>query len=392
MKYLVLFFCLFVSVLKASETVDVLLFSDAKLSEVRIRPNKGKFAILALESSGKIIDTIDLVRGELKERMYTIIDKGNVVQLLRNGTGIGTYHQIMFVADHLDSRFIIAGKGRERMYNGDVIVRNYKGDFQIINRVDTESYVAGVVESEGGHSAEYAYLKAQAVLARTWLVKNRKKHLNMGYNVKDDVSSQAYVSTAYLQNSEAIWRAVRETRDSILTDLKGVPVLGVFHANSGGQTLSVEDVWNEKVSYLKGVKDDYSLKGSHANWEKSVSKEDFIAFFASKCGMSAVDKDFRKEVCSINQDKERLAWFEYKGKRVKMRLVREQFKLKSSFFTVVDNGSTLLLKGHGYGHGVGMSQEGAMEMAKQGKNYMDILLHYFANTKMTHISNMNFEM
>ena len=78
----------------------------------------------------------------------------------------------------------------------------------------------------------------------------------------------------------------------------------------------------------------------------------------------------------------RIPWFEWNGHRVKMRDVRTRFKLRSSFFSVEDKGNMLLLKGRGFGHGVGLSQQGAMEMAKQGLKYDQILHFYFQDVQL----------
>mgnify|MGYP006954757300 FL=1 len=84
--------------------------------------------------------------------------------------------------------------------------------------------------------------------------------------------------------------------------------------------------------------------------------------------------------------KQREPWFVYNGKKVKMRNVRTKFRLRSSFFSVSDLGEYVLLKGKGFGHGVGLSQQGAMEMAREGKSYQEILLFYF---KGTHLAPLN---
>ena len=119
--------------------------------------------------------------------------------------------------------------------------------------------------------------------------------------------------------------------------------------------------------------------------EKKISKADFVAYFARALGVSASDKGLQKAVLNINM-KQREPWFEYNGKQVKMRNVRTQFRLRSSFFSVSDLGEYILLKGKGFGHGVGLSQQGAMEMAREGKSFEEILLFYFKGTHLGSIS------
>jgi stage II sporulation protein D len=301
----------------------------------------------------------------------------------------GAYTELMLIPGNDSASFVIKGKGRERMYSGALIFKPNGREIYLINRVELEQYVAGVVESEGGHVNHYEYFKAQAVLARTWVLRNMKKHLKEGYNVKDDVTSQAYYSKAYLQHSQEIVRAVRETADTILVDEEGNVVFGAFHANSGGETVNSEDVWQGSISYLRAAVDTFSLAGEKAYWEKRLNKDKFIGFFARKLRQDAGDSAFRAAVLAISQE-QRMPFFEYQGKRIKMRWVRENFGLRSTFFTVVDDGETVLLKGRGFGHGIGMSQEGAMRMAELGFDYKQILAHYFKGVQFATIPEQAF--
>src|SRR5690606_2725872 len=151
------------------------------------------------------------------------------------------------------AHYLIRGTGPERMYEGVLEIRVHEGNLLLIGEVGLPSYIAGVVESEGGHSPQFEYFKAQAVIARTWLLRNWDKHIEKGYNVTDDVSSQAYYSMAYLQYSDLIRDAVKETGDSVLVDTSGKAILAVYHANSGGITSNSEDVWLEELDYLRSV-------------------------------------------------------------------------------------------------------------------------------------------
>jgi len=380
MRFLTFLFSFFLLSLGHAKNVNVRLFSTATLSQCWITTHGAPYFLIALDAKGNLLDTVSDLSKISASRSLHIITSGSKVLVKQGTESFGTFHRLMLVPKSAQSHFIIKGSGRERIYSGTLLFRVYPSELQIINRVDLEEYVAGVVESEGGHYAQYEYFKAQAVLARTWVLKNWDKHSKEGYNVRDDVSSQAYYSKAYLQYSDNILQAVLDTKDTILVDANGEAIFGAFHANSGGETVNSEDCWSGKMDYLRGVNDSFSLKMEKAYWTKEVDKAAFINYFASKLGQSASNEDFRKAVLNFQQNT-RKNYFTYNGKSLKLTLVRSQFKLRSTFFSVSDEGANVKLSGRGFGHGVGMSQEGAMYMAEVGFCYQDILQHYFKDTR-----------
>ena len=376
-------------ILASATTVDVRLFSTAAITQTWISTYNADHYLIALNQNFEIIDTVaDLVEKAGTNRLVVTLSNKRV-QVKQGESNYGEFAGLLVVAKTSKGHFLIKGKGRERIYSGSLILRPRTADMLVVNRVPLEDYVAGVVESEGGHHAQFEYFKAQAVLARTWVLKNMNKHLDEGYNVKDDVTSQAYYSKAYLQFSDNILRAVKETRDTILVDQAGNPIFGAFHSNSGGQTANSEDAWSGKISYLRSVEDSFSLKMEKAYWEKTISKTSFVSYFATKLEQSATDAEFVKAILSFKQPT-RQAYFTYKGKSLKLRYVRQKFDLRSTFFSVYDQGDNVLLKGRGFGHGVGMSQEGAMRMAELGYCYKDILKFYFKNVQFSNINGKSF--
>jgi stage II sporulation protein D len=379
-KYLILIASI-TTLASFGQPLKVRLFSSYNLSNCWVTSYHADYHILATDANFHVIDTIDdLLEKDIVKTVH-FKQNGSHISIYKSGEDFGKYQGLYFVSNKNTGHFIISGKGADRIYNGNLFLRVYQGKLQIINEVELESYVAGVVESEGGHVTEIEYFKAQAVLARTWVLKNKDKHIEEGYNVKDNISSQAYYSKAYLQNSKAILQAVAETKDSVLLDKNDALVFGAFHSNSGGQTSNSEDIWSQEISYLRSVPDSFSLKGDKATWEKKVEKTRFYAYFANVLNLSKTDTELQKAILAIQMDK-RKPWFDYNGKKVKMRNVRTEFKLKSSYFSVEELGDYVLLKGRGFGHGVGLSQQGAMEMARQSFNYKEILKFYFQNTHL----------
>ncbi len=159
-------------------------------------------------------------------------------------------------------------------------------------------------------------------------------------------------------------------------DLDCDPVLSVFHANSGGFTVNSEDVWLKPVPQLRSRLDTFSIGVGSYTWEKRIDKDRFFNYFASMFGVKN-DAELQKALLNFEQS-DRQKYFSYKGKNLKLTKVRHDFRLRSTYFQVELDGTEVVLKGKGFGHGVGLSQDGAIEMSHRGFNYKSILHHYYS--------------
>lgn len=261
----------------------------------------------------------------------------------------------------------------ERPYTGKVVVRPNLIYLETIAQVPIEAYIAGVVEAEGGLSPEPEYHKAQAVLARTWLMSNMSKHSKDGFHVKDDQSSQAFKGVAHGKNAKIIQNAVLACKDTLaLYDSK--PILGFYHSNSGGYTTQPHLVWSQELPYFRSVLDPFSMKGSKYNWETSISWKDWSAYWSS-LGITFSKEQWTEFLSTLPQ--KRQSHWSVADQSVKLETVRRHFKLRSGYFTGTIKGDALLLSGKGFGHGVGMSQQGAMHMAASDFTWKEILDFYF---------------
>lgn len=372
--FVISFLILLSLVIKARE-VDVRLYSDQKVVRFLVTPDSANFLLLALDKQGEVLDTVYDIYQKDPNKTYVIGYFKGRLELKLGDEKLGEFHGLQFSSKDSLHQFRITANRKNRAYYGDVRVRPRSGQLQIVNRVDLEHYVAGVVESEAGHVQELEFYKAQAVLARTFAIRNLGKHLSEGYNLKDDVSSQVYHSKAHYTNKDLILAAVAATRDTILVTLDCDPVLGVFHANSGGLTVNSEDVWLQAVPELKAQVDSFSIGvGSYA-WEKRISADRFFGYFSRMFGVKN-DEELQKAVLNFSHDP-RESHFRYQGKSLKLTRVRQDFRLRSTFFTVDLEGEEVVLHGRGFGHGVGLSQDGAIEMSRRGYSYQEIILHYF---------------
>ncbi len=390
MRSLIILICAIYSIEAIALDIKVRLFSTHSLSEVNVTPDTSAYFLIALDKKLRPIDTILDIYQEEKERKLSIAKSGNDVKVRRGDKDYGTYSGLLIISKNHNRQFRIDAARKYRAYYGDLRLRVYGGELQVVNIVDLEMYVGGVVESEGGHLLNPEYFKAQAVLARTFALKNWNKHASEGYNLKDDVSSQVYFSKARYQYNDAIREAVECTKDTVLVTALCQPILGVFHANSGGQTVGAQDAWRETIGYLGPRQDSFSHGVGSYSWEKTVDKKSFYAFIASSLGVPN-DVRLQKAILNFDQTKGRKAYFEYDGKKLKLTRIRFKFNLRSTFFKVDDKGAELLITGYGYGHGVGLSQDGAMEMDRRGYNYREILHFYYDEVDLESIQRLGLD-
>jgi stage II sporulation protein D len=268
----------------------------------------------------------------------------------------------------------------KQFYNGDLQCFPDFGTLLFINISDIEKYITGVVLAEGGSGHNIEFFKAQAIIARTYMYKHFDKHLSDKYNVCDNTHCQAFNG---LSGDSVLNKAVYETRDLVILDNDGTLITAAFHSNCGGETSTSDEVWISGHNYLKAVTDPYCTTSRSATWRKSISKEEWI---------SALTKSSYKEgttdlsVFNFEQ-KSRLTNYRSGSFSVPLRTLRENMNLRSTFFSVEVNGDSVILNGRGYGHGVGLCQEGAMTMALKGFRYKDIINFYYSGVTISDIKN-----
>lgn len=254
-------------------------------------------------------------------------------------------------------------------YDDDLHVIQEAGNVKLINEVDLDHYVAGVVEGEAGYGLPLEYYKLQAILCRTYGLKNFDRHQSEGFNLCDKVHCQVYHHKC---KKNDIIKATASTSGLVVVDHSLDLINTTFHSNCGGQTCNSEDVWVTPVSYLKSVRDSFCHFSPHSNWKKEISKSDFKTVFG---GIEPIDSLEFESLFTFCQDTAR---FPHK-KLISTRLtkIRSELNLKSTYFSIEADSSVLTLYGRGFGHGVGLCQEGGIEMSRLGYSYVDILKYYY---------------
>lgn len=252
-----------------------------------------------------------------------------------------------------------------------------------------EDYIKGVLIGEVPATYEDEALKAQAVVARTYTMNKLLNSPNAHENADmcDDVNHcQAYKSKEYAFSSwddseenlkwNKICSAVEETRGEVIT-YNGYLINAFFHAHSGGKTESAEFIWgNEDIPYLKSVSGEESYDYADS---LTISKSDFKNLLKKKytdynedLTIKVTDETVSGRVFHISIGNVTLLGTD----------IRTLLGLRSTNFEIIEDEDSFVFKTVGYGHGVGMSQEGANNMAINGNDYLNIIKHYYTGVEV----------
>ena len=265
----------------------------------------------------------------------------------------------------------------DRWYRGKTIVFPTDKGLTAVNYVDLEQYLYSVIGSEMNGNWPQEALKAQAVAARTYAIYKRENERNGVYDLGDTEASQVYKGIE--SESNGTHKAVNATAGQILT-YKNQIILSVFHACSGGHTENVEDVWSQRLPYLRGVQD-YDQNVKACQWVRTFSGEEITKRISGVGNVVSLSPRFTP-YGSIKTMK----FVGDRGTReLKGEAVRNALGLRSTRFNITQDPLGLRFEGRGWGHGLGMSQWGAYNLAKQGVNYLQILGHYYRGTSLAKI-------
>ncbi len=262
-------------------------------------------------------------------------------------------------------------------YRGDFYFTSYKNKLLPVNLVQSEEYLYSVVPCEIGTYFPEEAIKAQAVAARTYLYYNLENSKYTEFELLDNTASQVYLG--YAKENEKVKKLVDETRGEIVI-YSGEPINALYHSASGGYTANNEDVWGGKaIPYLRAKNDSGNGGNSpRSKWSYRVSLKKLSEKFGFKVRDVKIleKKNGRVVRVQIVGDKS----IAVSGNRLRRTIGYTH--IFSTMFKVEKRGSEIVFSGSGSGHGVGMSQWGAYTLAKNGKNYSDILKFYYRGTQI----------
>jgi stage II sporulation protein D len=280
-----------------------------------------------------------------------------------------------------------------------------RSTISLINALPVEEYLRGVVPLEIGRRSEKELeaLKAQAVAARTYTYRKIMEHRDSTYDLMATVADQVYGGLS--AGAEFCNRAIAATAGKVLI-FDHAPILAYYHSTCGGSTANIEDVWKKKpVAYLEARSDRdadgnaYCSQSSYSSWTEEW-KTETLAAILQKYGTSSVLKGTVKAPIKQVKIVKRFAdgriallrvtsaagTAEYGGDAIRMAFRQAQSGhpiLQSARFEIVkSNRHQVIVKGSGYGHGVGMCQMGAIGRAQAGQSFEDILDAYYKGAEL----------
>ncbi|WP_455389057.1 SpoIID/LytB domain-containing protein [Petrachloros mirabilis] len=262
------------------------------------------------------------------------------------------------------------------------IVRRGQG-FLVINQVDLEEYVKGVVPSEVKSTWHPEMLKAQAVAARTYALYQQMLSATRDYDVAATVQDQVYKGKNGVD--AAVQRAVDETRGLVLT-YQGAPIYAAFSSTAAGLTEDAVNVWSKEYPYLKGVECPFDLESPFYQWKASF-KLDKLEQGLRRQGFAVGTITSMTPIAFSRGGRVAKLLVEHSGGELILR--GEDLRkaigysiVPSTQFTVDSVGQEIVLSGYGAGHAVGMCQWGAKELAELGYPFSTILLYYYPGTEL----------
>ncbi|MFN3555559.1 MAG: SpoIID/LytB domain-containing protein [Bacteroidales bacterium] len=348
------------------EIIEVGIFSGENVRKFSFTPLNGRYMICD-KNHEKLLEVIPLTT--------LIIEAGrNGFTVSRNDTILFTQTQITLQGAGFHNSFVLKPLSPNlgaRSYDGDLKISQHGNNFRLINATPLESYVAGTVQWESGFNRHNVFYQVQAIIIRTYALRNLQRHQREGFHLCDKVHCQAYYGRT---TDPAIILAVEQTRGEVVTDTRGLLLNTVYHANCGGETVNSEDLWPDALPYLRSRKDTYCQDMPGARWQSQITTRQLKDFLQQKFSINPGTQQWER-MLQMRQP-ERIHHLDDE-KRVHLRHMREHFALRSTWFSIETRGDTLHLSGRGYGHGVGLCQEGAIQRAARGYNREQILRFYY---------------
>lgn len=340
-----------------------------------------------------IIGDSTLITNIWDDQSLLIKRSGDRIKVIKNDKTLGFFDSISILKkDHSDHSLRLqclapSSKKSRRYQDNFIITPEENSGLKLINQVAINNYLGGVIESEGGGGKHIEYYKVQAILSRTYALGHLTKHKSEGFHLCDRVHCQAYHNM--LIHTPTIKDAVSATSGVLMLDKRLRLAQGFFFANCGGQTSEADFVWNNPVHHCKSVVDTFCIKSRQATWTKKINASEWRNYLVNHFGYPINDSILGPLIYNFDQPA-RKAFYLFPQLGIPLRDIRIKFKLKSTWFSCHKVGNEVVLTGKGFGHGVGVCQEGAMGMAKHGFNATQILNFYFTDIRLMNYHNWTY--
>jgi stage II sporulation protein D len=270
-------------------------------------------------------------------------------------------------------------------YRDSVLVTLNNGKITVINELGIEDYLCGILPREVSPAWPLESLKAQAVVSRTYALRNLRRHDRAGFDLCTQTHCQVYGG---VEAEDGRSNAAVEATRGVLLVYDGQMAQTLFHASCGGHTENPNNVWawdSVAPCYLEGVKDKLCDNSPHHRWEnkvgadyirKRLQKSGYDVGSITKIRIAGTNSSGRTKILKIKHSKGQLSIA-----AAKFRMAVDPWLIRSTLFKSIERkGDAFVFTGLGWGHGVGMCQWGAKEMAEKGRSYEEILKFFYPGT------------
>lgn len=348
-----------------------------------------RVAILQNVSSFNLGSENDYVVVDLTTGEKNVLSHKNILLVEPNSKGIliGNIqlNRLVRVMPKNDGEFLRVNGKR---YRDTILIRkNETQQMTVINELGLDDYLYGILPREVCSNWHIESLKAQAVVSRTFALKNLNRHDSEQFNLCNQVHCQVYGGLDDEKNETNL--AVDKTHNEVLTYEEQLANT-VFFANCGGRTEEPLNAWETDFSppYLKSIRCKYCKKEPHYNWKQKLTQEE-IARVLRKKNFSVTLPIKSVHIASYGKSN--------RAKFLKIKHAKGEIKIRASHFRLAAGPETIrstlftkikkvkdgfYFQGHGWGHGVGMCQEGAKGLAETGANYKKIIRFYYPGTHL----------
>ena len=311
----------------------------------------------SLEGDAQIFDKQELEVGKIQGQVSVSAEHGGI----KVGSKVFKDSMLKFTSELIPLKF------EGRMFRGEIEVYLKNSKLIVVNKLDIEDYVKGVINKEAIPSWPVEAKKTQAVLARTFAVYQKMFNPRSEFfDLAPTVLDQVYDGLG--KEDVTSVEAVNSTKGEIVT-LGSDPAKIYFHSTCGGTISSSAEIWKKEEPHLQELHCPYCTKSSLYRWKRNLKAADI----AKKLGVKSV-----KSISTV-RGKTRVDSVVVDGKKIPVNKFRELVGFSviwSNDFTVSKSGANFVFSGKGAGHGVGVCQWGMAGMAAQGKNHYEILKFY----------------
>ena len=310
-----------------------------------------------LEGDAQIFDKQEREIGKIQGQVSVSAEHGGI----KVGSKVFKDSMLKFTSELIPLKF------EGRMFRGEIEVYLKNSKLIVVNKLDIEDYVKGVINKEAIPSWPVEAKKTQAVLARTFAVYQKMFNPRSEFfDLAPTVLDQVYDGLG--KEDVTSVEAVNSTKGEIVT-LGSDPAKIYFHSTCGGTISSSAEIWKKEEPHLQELHCPYCTKSSLYRWKRNLKAADI----AKKLGVKSV-----KSISTV-RGKTRVDSVVVDGKKFPVNKFRELVGFSviwSNDFTVAKSGANFVFSGKGAGHGVGVCQWGMAGMAAQGKNHYEILKFY----------------